>query len=225
MTRRITVAIDGPVGAGKSTVAKRVAQALGYALVDSGAMYRSVALLAVENNVSLEDTARVIPFAKELPISFQLKDGENTIWLEERDVSDAIRTPEISRGASLVSRIPEVRESLLGLQRQLASDGGVVMEGRDIGTVICPNAEVKFYLTASVEARAQRRYEELLQAGHQVSLEETKREVEARDHADMNRPIAPLKRADDALLVDASERNVDEIVDEMTKIVRQKVNA
>jgi cytidylate kinase len=225
MTRRITVAIDGPVGAGKSTVAKRVAQSLGYALVDSGAMYRSVALLAMENNVSFDDTSRVIPFAHELPISFQLHDGENTIWLGPRDVSLLIRTPEVSRGASQVSRIPEVRAALLGLQRQLAAGGGVVMEGRDIGTVICPDAEVKFYLTASVEARAKRRYEELLQAGHSVSLEETAREVEARDHADMTRPIAPLKKADDAILVDASERSADEIVNEMTNTVRQREQA
>jgi cytidylate kinase len=222
MTRRITVAIDGPVGAGKSTVAKRLAKELGYALVDSGAMYRCVALLALEQNISLEEESKVVPFAVDLPISFQFNGDENTVWLSSRDVSAEIRTPEVSRGASLVSRIPAVREALFGLQRRLSSGGGVVMEGRDIGTVICPNAEVKFFLTASVEARAQRRYDELLGTGHRVSLDETKREVEARDHADINRPISPLKQASDAILVDASTRNIDDIVSEMTNIVRRK---
>ena len=225
MPRRITVAIDGPVGAGKSSVAKRLARELDYELVDSGAMYRSVALLALEQQVPLEEAAKVTQFAHDLPISFRLEGDENTVWLNSRDVSTAIRTPEISRGASQVSRIPEVREALLGLQRRLSDGGGVVMEGRDIGTVICPNAEVKFYLTASVEARAKRRYDELLASGHSVSLEETAREVEARDYADMNRPIAPLKQAHDAVLVDASERNIDDIVAEMTLLVRRKESA
>lgn len=225
MSRRITVAIDGPAGAGKSTVARRLARRLSYALVDTGALYRTVALRAIQQHASLDDEARLAQLATDLPISFETGEEENRVFLAGTEISSLIRTPDVSRGASAVSRFGAVRAALLDLQRQLAAAGGVVMEGRDIGTVVCPAAEAKFYLTASVEERARRRHQELLQAGHPANMEDTRREVEARDHADMTRAVAPLRQADDALLVDATSRGVDEIVESMADIVRQREHA
>lgn len=222
MEERLTVAIDGPSGAGKSTVAKRLAQRLGYSLVDTGAIYRSVALLALERGHSFSDETALAALAQELPISFQFSSGENRVFLGALDVSSAIRTPEVSRGASQVSSLPGVRAALLGLQRRLGSGGGVVLEGRDIGTVVCPDAQVKFFLTASVEARARRRFEELRAGGHEVSLEETRREVEARDLADTSRAVAPLRAAQDAIFVDASDRGVEAVVSEMVDAVLRR---
>jgi CMP/dCMP kinase len=226
MPRRITVAIDGPAGAGKSTVAKRLAAELGYSLVDTGAIYRSIALLADLSGVAWQDEPAVAEIARQLQISFVMQGESNHVSLfyrgVETDVSMEIRTPRVSAGASQVSSLPLVRAALLGLQRRFAEGGGVVLEGRDIGTVVCPNAEAKFFLTASVASRAQRRHQELLASGEEVTLDETRRAVEARDYADMNRPIAPLRQAPDAVFVDASERNVDDIVAEMTRLVRSK---
>jgi cytidylate kinase len=222
MTRRITVAIDGPAGAGKSTVAKRLATRLSYALVDTGAMYRAVALLALARGASLEDETALVPVAQHLPISFRMEGDENRVFLNGEDISSRIRTPEVSRGASLVSRFGLVRAALLGLQRDFAAQGGVVMEGRDIGTVVCPNAEAKFFLTASVEERARRRHQELLAAGHSVDLGATQREVEARDLADSSRPVAPLRQAEDAVLVDATARSVEDIVESMALLVESR---
>jgi CMP/dCMP kinase len=226
MPRRVTVAIDGPAGAGKSTVAKRLAAALGYSLVDTGAIYRSIALLADLSGVAWQDEPAVAEIARQLQISFAMHGESNHVSLFDKgietDVSAEIRTPRVSAGASQVSSLPLVRAALLGLQRRFAEGGGVVLEGRDIGTVVCPNAEAKFFLTASVASRAQRRHQELLASGEEITLDETRRAVEARDYADMNRPIAPLKQAHDAVFVDASERNIDDIVAEMTHLVRSK---
>ena len=224
MRPRPIVAIDGPAGAGKSTVARRLADRLGFTLVDTGALYRAVALAARRAGVGWDDEANVVAVARRLEATRSLvlvPDAEKgvRVMLEGADVSDAIRTPDMGMGASRVSAIAGVRAALLELQRQAGEKGGVVLEGRDIGTVVFPDAEVKFFLTASPEVRARRRYDELILRGQRVDFAATLAEVKARDENDTNRPIAPLRRADDAVLVDSSDRAVDDIVAEMARRV------
>lgn len=220
---RPVVAIDGPAGAGKTTVTHRVAEALGYLLVDTGALYRSVALAAERARVPWDDETGLTALARRLQGSTAIRferhpGGGQRVFLEGEDVSQAIRTQAISEGASKVSAFPAVREALLGLQRAAGQLGGVVLEGRDIGTVVFPDAEAKFFVTASVEVRAQRRYEELRERGTAADLETIRREVELRDRRDTHRPIAPLRCAEDALLIDTSALPIDEVV---TRIVRR----
>ena len=210
------VAIDGPAGAGKSTVSRRVAEALGYMLLDTGALYRCVGLQAKRTG-ALGDSAAIGDVARELAsqhaIRFQNDAlGEQRVLLFDEDVSEEIRTNELSTLASEVSAISAVREALLEIQRDVGRDGSVVVEGRDIGTVVFPDAEAKFFLTASVERRATRRYEELKSRNEDTSLEEVVEAVKERDRRDSNRPVAPLKRASDALLVDSTELDVDDVV-------------
>src|SRR5678815_2261551 len=213
--RGLIVAIDGPAGAGKSTAARLLAARLGYALLDTGAIYRSMALRARKRGVAWDDGPGVAALADGIDIAFRLDGTVNRVTLNGQDVTSAIRTPEMSDGASRVSALPEVRAALLGLQRRIGAAGGVVLEGRDIGTVVFPDAEAKFFLTATPEVRAQRRYEELIQRGQNVDYESTLEEVLARDHQDTTRPIAPLRQADDATLVDSSNRAIDDVVQEM----------
>ena len=202
------VALDGPAGAGKSTVARLVAQALHFTLVDTGAIYRSVALAARRASIDWSDQDAVALTAQRLADgALRMEagpEGSVRVWLDGDDVSLAIRTPEMSRGASLVSAIGEVRAALLAMQRRAATEGAVVLEGRDIGTVVVPDAEAKFFVTASPEGRARRRHEELLARGTPSDYEATLAEVRARDEADSTRAVAPLKAADDAVLVDTS---------------------
>jgi cytidylate kinase len=224
MRPRPIVAIDGPAGAGKSTVARRLADRLGFTLVDTGALYRAVALAARNAGVAWDDEPKVVDVARRVEASRTLAlvpDAERgvRVMLDGQDVSDAIRTADMGMGASRVSAIGGVRAALLDLQRQAGEKGGVVLEGRDIGTVVFPDAEVKFFLTASPEVRARRRYEELVERGQKVDYAATLAEVKVRDDNDTNRPIAPLRRADDALLVDSSDRAVDDIVEEMARRV------
>lgn len=224
MRRRPIVAIDGPAGAGKSTVARKLADKLGFTLVDTGALYRAVALAAQREGVAWDDEVNVVAVARRVEVSRSLRlvpDAEKgvRVMLDGQDVSDAIRTADMGMGASRVSAIAGVRAALLELQRQAGESGGVVLEGRDIGTVVFPDAEVKFFLTASPEIRAQRRYDELLLRGQKVDYAATLAEVKLRDEKDTNRPIAPLRRADDAIFVDSSDRPVDEIVAEMARRV------
>jgi len=223
-SRRPIVAIDGPAGAGKSTVTKRVARELGYTQVDTGALYRAVAWLCLDRDVAFDDQPEVAKVAAELaqPGSIRLSvDQDRTrVFVHERDVSDAIRSREASLGASLVSQNPEVRSSLLSIQRQLGRDGGVVLEGRDIGSVVFPDAEAKFFLTASIEVRAARRQAELAEKGQPPSLDEVIFEVKERDRRDTMRPISPLIRADDAMTVDSSSLDIDEVVAFIVQRVR-----
>ncbi|MFO0642865.1 MAG: (d)CMP kinase [Polyangiaceae bacterium] len=222
------IAIDGPAGAGKSTVARNLAKALGFLLVDTGAIYRAVALAATRRGIDRKDGAAVAQLASDLlgreALVFR-RDAElgMRVMLEGDDVSDEIRTPEMGTGASEVSVHPKVREALLGIQRQAGAEGGVVLEGRDIGTVVFPDAELKFFLTASPEVRAQRRHAELVQKGNAPTYEETLEAVRARDHQDESRAVAPLRRAADAVLVDSSALDFDGVVAEMLTTVRAKL--
>jgi cytidylate kinase len=224
--QRPVVAIDGPAGAGKTTVTRRVAEALGYLLVDTGALYRCVALAAERAGISWDDDAGVAQLAgalaRERGIRFG-RDGSGAqcVLLEGEDVSKLIRTQAISDGASKVSAIPGVRDALLDMQRASGEQGGVVLEGRDIGTVVFPDAEAKFFLTASVDVRARRRYAELRERGAEAELETIRKEVEARDRRDTNRPVAPLKQAADAVLIDSSSLVIDDVVARIVGMVRQ----
>lgn len=211
MTRGIVVAIDGPAGAGKSTVTKRLARELGYALLDTGALYRSVALVAHQRGVAWDDEPALAAIARDLDIGFRFEGEVNRVFLDQKDVSEAIRTPEISDGASRVSALPGVRQGLLELQRRLGQKGGIIAEGRDIGTVVFPDAPAKFFLTASPEVRARRRCDELPDADYQAVLDD----IRIRDERDSNREVAPLAQAADAVLVDSSDRSIDEVVADM----------
>ncbi|MCB9506567.1 MAG: (d)CMP kinase [Myxococcales bacterium] len=204
------VAIDGPAGAGKTTVSLRVAAALGAQLVSTGALYRAVALLATERGVALDDVPALVAIAAALNVDFAVVEDVNRVWLDGQDRTEALRTPDMSRGASIVSAIPEVRAALLQLQRDYAATRDVVMEGRDIGTVVFPNADIKVFLTASVRERARRRAAEYGDAG--VDLDAVAAEIEERDRRDSERETAPLVAAPDAVVVDATELGVDEVV-------------
>ena len=209
--KKISVAIDGPSGAGKSTLARRAAAALGYLYVDTGAIYRTVALSAVRAGIDPADADRLIPTLKELDIRLEYgEDGLQHMYLNGEDVSQAIRVHEISQHASTVSAIPAVREFLLELQRDFARKTSVIMDGRDIGTVVLPNADVKIFLTATPESRAQRRYLELQQRGQSTDYETVLKDIIRRDEQDTNRPIAPLRQAEDAVLVDTTHLDLEQ---------------
>lgn len=220
------IAIDGPAGAGKSTLARRVADSLGFVLLDTGALYRAVALAAHRGGVPFEDAGRASALAEDLvrraAIVLSSRAGGGTVVsLDGEDVSQAIRTPLIAMGASTVSAHPGVRKALLDLQRQAGAQGGIVAEGRDIGTVVFPDAEYKFFLTASPEVRARRRYEELVAQGKADALtyESTLEEVKRRDAQDSTRAVAPLKPAQDAQLLDSSEMGIDQVVERVLQAV------
>jgi CMP/dCMP kinase len=224
---RPIVAIDGPAGAGKSTVARRLADALGFVLVDTGALYRAIALAAKRTQVAWTEGPAVGELARSVVARGGLRLERDPqqgvrVLLDGRDVTEEIRTPDVAMGASTVSAHKDVRDALLDLQRQAGREGGVVLEGRDIGTVVFPDAEAKFFLTARPEVRARRRFDELTAKGSSATLQETLEDVRRRDEQDTNRPIAPLRRADDALLVDNSEWSIDQTVQAMVEQVRQR---
>jgi cytidylate kinase len=228
------IAIDGPAGAGKSTAARWLAFQLGFRLIDTGALYRCLALQAMERSVSLADGPALALLCSKLKFQFSklersARGGDETpklrVYCDELDVTDSIRSLEMGMAASNISKLPEVREALLDVQRNFGAEGGIVMEGRDIGTVIFPNAEVKFYLTASLESRSARRLEELNASGLQKDLATVLRETKARDDQDMNRAIAPLKKAEDAVLIDSSSRTLDDVVSEMARLVRNQLQS
>jgi CMP/dCMP kinase len=216
------IAIDGPAGAGKSTAARALARRLGFFLLDTGAIYRTVALAASRQNVAFSDPDALGRIAETLAIRF---DEEGRVFLGDEDVSKAIRTPEMSQGASTVSAHPPVRAALLGLQRKLAARGRCVVEGRDIGTVVLPWAPLKIFLTASPEVRAQRRYDELVAKGQTVDLAATLKEILVRDDRDSSRATAPLKQADDAVLLDTSGLGEAAVVDRMEALARARFGA
>lgn len=209
------VAIDGPAGAGKSTIAKLVAKEKGYIYVDTGAMYRALAIHFLKKGIAPEDTAGVVGACRDADVSIRYENGVQQVYLNGENVTCMLRTEEVGNMASRTSAIPEVREKLLELQRTLARENDVIMDGRDIGTNILPNADVKIYLTASVETRAKRRYDELKEKGEECDLDTIAQDIKDRDERDMNRETAPLKKAEDAVLVDSSYMTIPEVVSEI----------
>ena len=209
------VAIDGPAGAGKSTIAKLVAKEKGYIYVDTGAMYRALAIHFLKKGIAPEDTAGVVGACRDSDVSIRYENGVQQVYLNGENVTGMLRTEEVGNMASRTSAIPEVREKLLELQRTLARENDVIMDGRDIGTNILPNADVKIYLTASVETRAERRYDELKEKGEECDLDTIAQDIKDRDERDMNRETAPLKKAEDAVLVDSSYMTIPEVVSEI----------
>lgn len=216
------IAIDGPASAGKSTIAKLIAKNLNFVYCDTGAMYRSVTLLAKNHNIDYGDELSILKLMSEHKIHFINKDDGQHVFIDDEDVSDEIRTEEITNNVSQVSAIKSVRTELVEMQRQMANDVNIVMDGRDIGTTVLPNAEVKVFLVASVEVRAQRRYKENVERGINVSLDQLKDEIAARDYKDSHREVSPLKKASDAIEVDTSNMTIEQVVDRVTEIVNQK---
>lgn len=212
------VAIDGPAGAGKSTIAKLVAKEKGYIYVDTGAMYRGLAIHFLDKGIEPRETDKVIEACKDAEVTIAYEDGVQHVYLNGNDISSRLRNEEVGNMASVTSAIPEVRKKLLELQQNLAKTQDVIMDGRDIGTCVLPGADVKIYLTASVETRAKRRYDELKEKGEDCNLEEIAHDIEERDHRDMTREIAPLKQAEDAVLVDSSDMSIDEVVEKILSL-------
>ncbi len=213
---RINIAIDGPAGAGKSTIAKFISKKLGIIYLDTGAMYRAVALKAIKEGIDPRDAAVVEPMLPGLDIRIEHGNGEQRIFLDGADVSKDIRTPEVSLGASNIAVIPAVRLAMVKLQREIAEEMDVVMDGRDIGTYVLPNARFKFFLTASSDERAKRRYQELLGKGSQdISFEEVKRDMEYRDRNDSTREFAPLSKAPDAIEIDTTDMDIEQVIEKI----------
>lgn len=220
----INVAIDGPAGAGKSTVARGAAKQLGYIYVDTGALYRTVALSAVRCG-ALGDSEKIENMLKNITVNLAFDDaGAQCVYLNGEDVSSLIRTPDISMAASDVSKIPAVRAFLLGLQRDIAENNNVIMDGRDIATVVLPNAQVKIFLTASPECRAERRYKELLEKGESVKYEDVLADVNARDYQDSHREIAPLKPSEDSYIADTSGKSLPQSIEMIVSVIKEKTN-
>lgn len=216
------IAIDGPAGAGKSTIAKQLAKELSFIYVDTGAMYRSMALYFMRNGIAKEDEAAISDACETVEVSIAYEDGEQQVLLNGENVSKEIRKEEVGKMASATSVYKEVRKKLVELQQKLAADKDVIMDGRDIGTCVLPNAQVKIYLTASVETRAERRYQELQEKGAACDLEVIKKDIADRDYQDMHREISPLKQAEDAILVDSSDMGIEEVVETIKNIYREK---
>lgn len=223
--RKLVIAIDGPAGAGKSTVAKELAKRLGYTYMDTGAMYRAFAWRVMEAAADLNDEEKLRRILKETRIELAEQDGHLRVFLDGIDVTDKIRTPELSQMASKVSSLKMVRERMVELQRAIGDEGGVVAEGRDIGTVVFPQAEVKIYLDASSQERAGRRFDELKRQGRQVTLEETLQEMDERDQRDKERAVAPLRKAEGATVIDSTCFGVDWVVERIMQEIKNKVPA
>ena len=216
------IAIDGPAGAGKSTIARRVAKELAFVYVDTGAMYRAMALYLIRSGAGKEDVKEFGRLCQGADISIEYREGEQTVILNGENVTPLLRTEEVGNMASVSSADPKVREKLLDLQRKLAASMSVVMDGRDIGTTILPDADVKIYLTASSQKRAERRYKELTEKGIACCLDEIRMDIEERDRRDMNREISPLRQAEDAVLVDSSDMTIEEVTERILQICCEK---
>ncbi len=220
----ISIALDGPAGAGKSTIAKEAAKALDYIYVDTGALYRTIGLAATRNNVEPKPSQEVDDLLDSIKVELTFnEEGGQVVLLDGEDVSDEIRTPQASMMASKISAIPSVRAYLLDLQRDIARANNIIMDGRDIGTVVLPNANVKIFLTASPQARATRRFKELIQKGTEVKYEDVLKDVEERDYNDSHRATAPLKPADDSILVDTTELDFEQSVNKIISTIKENI--
>jgi len=218
---RISIAIDGPAGAGKSTIAKIVSKTLGIVYLDTGAMYRTVALKAIREGIDTSNREKLSEIVKNIRITITYSNNEQRIFLEDEDVSNKIRTPEVSLGASNVAVVPDVRIKMVEMQRQIALESSVVMDGRDIGTYVLPNADFKFFLTASTEERAKRRYNEQIEKGITgISFDDVKKDIEYRDKNDSSRDFAPLSKADDAIEVDTTSLTIEQVAEKILEIIR-----
>lgn len=217
----INIAIDGPAGAGKSSTAKLVAKKLGYIYVDTGALYRTVGLYSIRKGIDTKDTEKVITTLPDIKVELKFVDGAQHVFLNGEDVSEDIRTPEASMGASNVSAIPKVREFLFDLQRSIAAENNCIMDGRDIGTVVLPNADVKIFLTTSVEERANRRYKEMLEKGEEADYNDILEDIKKRDYQDSHREVAPLKQAADAIYVDNGGYNLEDGAEDLLRIIKE----
>lgn len=222
MTMGLQVAIDGPASAGKSTVAKRVAKKFGYVYCDTGAMYRAVTLAALQQGLSMTDTEKISELAKQIKITFQPAEPEQRVFINGQEVTRDIRLPKVAKNVSAVATIPTVRQEMTKQQRQIAAEGGIVMDGRDIGTTVLPHAPVKIFMVATAHERARRRYLENKQKGiTTTSLEELQRAIELRDQKDSTRKVSPLTQASDAVRLDTTNLTIDEVVAEISKIIKK----
>ena len=216
------IAVDGPAGAGKSTIAKAVAKEMNIIYVDTGAMYRAMALFMVREGVDLKNRDAIADKCREADITIRYEGGMQVVVLNGENVNPLLRTEEVGNAASVVSAIPEVRQKLVELQRKLAAESDCIMDGRDIGTCVLPNAQCKVYLTASSIVRAKRRYDELTEKGESCDLHQIKEDIEARDYRDMHRDISPLKQADDAILIDSSYMTIEEVIDKIINLCHKE---
>lgn len=217
----MNIAIDGPAGAGKSTIAKILAARLGILYLDTGAMYRAIGYKAIKSGVSVTDLESVEKMLKETDVDVKIEDGVQHVYVDGEDVSGVIRTPEVSKAASDISALPPVRHAMVALQRIIAAKQDTVLDGRDIGTFVLPKAEYKFFLTASAEERAKRRYKELVARGEKCDLDKIRTDIETRDYNDSHRALAPLKKADDAVEVDTTFMTIEEVADKLASYVKK----
>ncbi len=223
--KKMNIAIDGPASAGKSTIAKKVAEQLGYIYLDTGAMYRTLTYAALSNEVDLQDEEALHTLLKGIRITFLTAENEmQRVFLNDEDVTDSIRSEEVTQNVSLVSSFAKVREEMVARQKSIARSGGVVMDGRDIGTVVLPDAEVKIFMTATAEERALRRYKENIAKGMTTSLEELTEDMKRRDHLDSTRSVSPLKKAEDAIVLDSTHLEIDEVVKQILGIIEVSLN-
>ena len=223
--KKMNIAIDGPASAGKSTIAKKVAEQLGYIYLDTGAMYRTLTYAALSNEVDLQDEEALHTLLKGIRITFLTAENEmQRVFLNDEDVTDSIRSEEVTQNVSLVSSFAKVREEMVARQKSIARSGGVVMDGRDIGTVVLPDAEVKIFMTATAEERALRRYKENIANGMTTSLEELTEDMKRRDHLDSTRSVSPLKKAEDAIVLDSTHLEIDEVVKQILGIIEVRLN-
>lgn len=216
------VAVDGPAGAGKSTIARAVAKKMNLIYVDTGALYRAMALFMLKEKVALDDRTGIVEKCLQADITIRYEDGEQVVVLNGENVNVFLRTEEVGNAASAVSPVPEVRKKLVELQKQLAAQSDCIMDGRDIGTCVLPNAQLKIYLTASSAVRARRRYEELAAKGEVCDLQKIQADIEERDYRDMHREVSPLRQAEDAVLVDTSEMSVDEVISHIIGLCEER---
>lgn len=223
MKKTIQIAIDGPASAGKSTVAKILAKELGYIYCDTGAMYRALTYQAIKNNIEVTDEKQLVHLLKEMMISFEPNKGNQKVFINGEEVTDAIRLTDVTNAVSAVSAHGEVRKELVKRQQEIAAHGGVVMDGRDIGTAVLPTAEVKIFLIASVEERAERRYKENLSKGIPASLEVLKQEIADRDYKDSHREVSPLRQAEDAICLDTTSLSIEQVVGKIRELIQIKL--